>query len=304
VQFGNQRPREAIRAGAEGRPPGYGLVVGDGRAHGVAIVHACLRAGGGGSPTAVVPDGSFTDDDCRAMPVAWGTSHAVFVTDDHGSASLRFFTSAGELPACGHGTVAALAVLAQRSGMSEYRTTLRAGGRSFTGQAVRRPEGFAASFDPGPITLREISAAERDLVLPLFPAHTDPSRVAAAGRARMLIPVPTREVLAAISPDLDRLRQACDRLGLLGCYLYTAPTADGRIAARMFAPSIGVPEDIANANSTACLAAHLSQRGFTTLTVDMGDSLSSPSSITATTTGTDPGGVRVQVGGVATIAAH
>ncbi|MGV9386467.1 PhzF family phenazine biosynthesis protein [Nonomuraea sp. NPDC003707] len=116
----------------------------------------------------------------------------------------------------------------------------------------------------------------------------------------MLIPVPTASDLAALTPDLDRLRQATDRLGLLGCYLYTVPTKDGRAAARMLAPSIGVPEDIADANSTACLAAHLSRQGFTTLTVDMGDSLSCPSSITATTE-TSPAGVLVDIGGIAII---
>jgi Phenazine biosynthesis-like protein len=49
----------------------------------------------------------------------------------------------------------------------------------------------------------------------------------------------------------------------------------------MFAPSIGVAEDIANANSTACLAAHLARRGITSISVDMGDALGSPSTITA-----------------------
>jgi trans-2,3-dihydro-3-hydroxyanthranilate isomerase len=264
------------------------------------IVQACLRDGSGGSPTAVVPDGPFTDDERRAAPAAWGTSHAVFVSVPHGRASLRFFTAEGELPACGHGTVAALAVLADRCGLPQYQTTLQAGGRSFTGQAVRRPGGFEASFDPGPVTLREATAPERDLILPLFPAPAGPASVASVGRPRILIPVPTRADLAALTPDLDRLREACDRLGLLGCYLYTVPTADGRAAARMFAPSIGVPEDIANANSTACLAAHLSHQGFTTLTVDMGDSLFSPSSIT-TTTEPGPAGIRIHVGGIAAL---
>ncbi|MEV1177498.1 PhzF family phenazine biosynthesis protein [Nonomuraea sp. NPDC049784] len=156
------------------------------------------------------------------------------MSERHGEVSLRFFTGESELPACGHGTVAALAVFAVRSGEPEYAITLHAGG-----------------------------------------------------------PV--------LAPDLDRLRVACDRLGLLGCYVHTVPTADGRAAARMFAPSIGVPEDIANANSTACLAAHLSRQGFTTLTVDMGDALSCPFSITATT-GTGPAGVRVDVGGFTALA--
>jgi trans-2,3-dihydro-3-hydroxyanthranilate isomerase len=69
----------------------------------------------------------------------------------------------------------------------------------------------------------------------------------------------------------------------------------------MFAPSIGVPEDIANANSTACLAAHMSRFGNNRLTVDMGDLLGNPSTITATIDNTHlehP----VRVGGQASLA--
>lgn len=120
------------------------------------------------------------------------------------------------------------------------------------------------------------------------------------GRPRLLIPVTTRSALAALVPDLARLRAACDRLGLLGCYVYSTPTHIGQAAARMFAPSIGVAEDIANANSTACLAVHLAGQGVTDLTVDMGDSLRTPSTIT-TTTRHGQSGPLVQLGGAAKI---
>ncbi|MCM0673353.1 PhzF family phenazine biosynthesis protein, partial [Micromonospora phytophila] len=124
--------------------------------------------------------------------------------------------------------------------------------------------------------------------------------VASLGRARMLVPVATPEAVAALAPDLNRLRAACDQLGLLGCYVHSAPTSSGRVMARMFAPSIGVPEDIANANSTACLAAHLADRGVTDLSVDMGDALGNPATITASTR-QSPTGPRILVGGAATI---
>ncbi|MEU7899957.1 PhzF family phenazine biosynthesis protein [Nonomuraea sp. NPDC049152] len=68
----------------------------------------------------------------------------------------------------------------------------------------------------------------------------------------------------------------------------------------MFAPSIGVAEDIANANSTACLAAYLAGQGITDITVDMGDSLRTPSTITATTRHS-PSGPLVHLGGTAEI---
>ncbi|MFG2147246.1 PhzF family phenazine biosynthesis protein [Streptomyces sp. NPDC048696] len=87
----------------------------------VAIVDACQRDGAGGSPTAVLDDAPFTDEERCRVPTEWGTSHAVFlratgIERGQPAYALRFFTAQGELPACGHGTVAALALLAERTG--------------------------------------------------------------------------------------------------------------------------------------------------------------------------------------------
>ncbi|KAB2370622.1 PhzF family phenazine biosynthesis protein [Actinomadura montaniterrae] len=276
------------------------------RGHAVTIVNACRRDGRGGSPTAVLDDRPMTDAERRAVPALMGTSHAVFLSgaDDGPAVSVRFFTAEGELPACGHGTVAALAVLAERAGDDDHHAVLRTSRRSFTGHCVRGADHFTAAFDPGPVELREPTARERDLVvraLGIAPGALGSGlSVASVGRPRMLVPVTTRSALSTLAPDQPGLRAACDELGLLGAYVHTPPTAEGRLAARLFAPSIGVPEDIANANSTACLAAHLAGRGITGISVDMGDALGAPSTITATARQATPGPA-VRVGGTATI---
>ena len=274
------------------------------------IVDACRRRGIGGSPTAVLEDGDFTDAERREIPVATGTSHAVFIrAEDAGAAglpafSLRFFTSEGELPACGHGTVAAMALLAVRAPQpdDEYRAVLRTGNRRFDGWAVREDGRLTASFDPGPVSLRaaetdELGAVAAGLGLDDAAIAGSPC-VASVGRERLLLPVRSRAALAGLTPDFAALRAACDRHGFLGCYVYSVPGGDGSAAARMFAPSIGVPEDVANANSTGCLAAHLAEQGLTRLSVDMGDGLGSPSTITATVHD-EPGGRRIRLGGEA-----
>ncbi|WP_329546141.1 PhzF family phenazine biosynthesis isomerase [Streptomyces sp. NBC_01356] len=285
-----------------------------GRGLPVAIVRACMRGGGGGSPTAVMDEAPLSDDERCRVPVLMGTSHAVFVSVSEGqpgdpSVSLRFFTAEGELPACGHGTVAALAFLAERAGSAggeEYRATLHAAGRVFDGWAVpvREEPYVMAAFEPGPVDLREPTPIECDLVLPALGVTPDALapgiRVASVGRSRLLVPVATRSALAALDPDFERLRAACDRLGLLGCYVHSVPTPTGSLAARMFAPSIGVPEDVANANSTACLAAHLAGQDITDIAVDMGDSLGSPSTITATAQ-QSPSGPLIHLGGAAKV---
>jgi trans-2,3-dihydro-3-hydroxyanthranilate isomerase len=96
--------------------------------------------------------------------------------------------------------------------------------------------------------------------------------------------------LSRLRPDLARLAG----LGVLGCFAY-ALDGPGRAAARMFAPAIGVPEDIANANSTGCLAAYLRAE---MLRVDQGDARGYPSTVLASAS---PSTRRVRVGGVAVI---
>ncbi|HEV3357732.1 MAG TPA: PhzF family phenazine biosynthesis isomerase [Pseudonocardiaceae bacterium] len=263
----------------------------------VRVVDACQRAGQGGSPTAVVDDtSSLTDAERRAVPGSAGTSHAVFISAEEHGWLLRFFTATGELPACGHGTVAALAVLAERARSTRYETVLRAGGRTFLGEATGGDGEYEAVFDPGPVELRDPTATDRAPILAALGVDALAARIASVGRPRLLVEVADRSTLADLAPDLTRLRAACDRAGLLGCYVYSTPSPDGRAAARMFAPSIGVAEDIANANSTACLAAHLAGRGSATLTVDMGDSLGRPATVIASAR-PGPNGALVRVGG-------
>jgi trans-2,3-dihydro-3-hydroxyanthranilate isomerase len=189
--------------------------------------------------------------------------------------------------------VAALALLARRTGRSEH--LLRVSGRTFWGRAAPIGDGlFDAAFDPGAITTRTPTESEMSGLRAAVLGGMPGACVATLGRPRMLLPIADRAALASLRPDLGRLRAATDRFGFLGCYVYTVPDAEGRAAARMFAPSIGVPEDIANANSTACLAAHLGAD----LRVDMGDSLGSPATVTASAR---PDG-SVLVGGTAALA--
>ena len=243
------------------------------------MVNACLREGRGGSPTAVLWDAELSDTERCQVPALAGASHAVFVQAGGDGATLRFFTATGELPACGHGTVAALAFLAHAGQRAEHRVTLRAGGRTMAGWVTREGGDMRAAFHPGPVALRAATAQERQLALDVIGgAPGGEPCVGSVGRPRLLVALASRQALTALTPDLDRLRRACEALGLLGCYVHTPAQADGRLAARMFAPAIGVPEDVANANGTACLAARL---GRGEIRVEMGDALGAPATIIA-----------------------
>ncbi|WP_459247582.1 PhzF family phenazine biosynthesis protein [Streptomyces youssoufiensis] len=104
-------------------------------------------------------------------------------------------------------------------------------------------------------------------------------------------------------PHLGRLTAACQRYGLLGCFVYVPPAGDRPGAARMFAPAISVDEDVANANSTGCLAAHLlDTTGAQTVVIEVeqGDALGRPASVLASAR-RGPAGITTRVGGLAVV---
>lgn len=274
----------------------------------IVVVNACTRDGQGGSPTAVViDDATLTDEDRHATARRTGTSHTAFVdTSTADTPMVRFFTRAGELTNCGHGTIAAQAVLLHRSGATEHHGRQRTAGRTFATTAIRRREGVEVWFEQGIITLADpTDATGGGIIAALGLQQADIAtgvRVTSPGTPRLLVPVRDHLTLLSMQPDFDRLASECRRLGYLGCFTYalspTAETAAETAAARMFAPAIGVTEDIANANSVGCLAAHLLQTsGNSDIEVHQGDTLGRPSSISASARHTDSG-IVARIGGV------
>ncbi|MET7970965.1 PhzF family phenazine biosynthesis isomerase [Micromonospora sp. NPDC005305] len=267
-------------------------------------MNACTRDGEGGSPTAVViDDATLTDDDHHAIARRTGTSHTAFVdTSAADTPTVRFFTSAGELTNCGHGIIAAQAVLLHRSDATEHHGSLRTAGRTFATTAIRRQDGIEVWFDQGVTTLsNHADATDGGIIaaLDLQPADIAAGvRVASPGTPRLLVPVRDHLTLLSIQPDFDRLATKCRRLGYLGCFTYALWPTTRTAAARMFAPAIGVNEDIANANSAGCLAAHLlDTSGNGDIEVHQGDTLKRPSSISASATRTGSG-IVARIGGV------
>lgn len=281
---------------------------------GVLVIDSCLRDGAGGSPTAVVLGSQgLSDADLRRIPSRLGVSHVAAVALSAGQDPVvRFFTSEGQLPGCGHGTVGVITALVL-AGEDPPPARLSIADRTIAASAsvtTRTADGHAlvtSWFEQGLISRREPTAAELDAFLdPLGLDRTAlhggyPIAVASPGRERLLLPVTDPAVLAQLRPDMQALAAASQRFGQLGCLAYVPPSLTGHAVARMFAPAIGVPEDIANANSTGCLAAVLLMDGHDPdIIVDQGDALASPSTVHAIAQHTRRG-VTARVGGVGTL---
>jgi trans-2,3-dihydro-3-hydroxyanthranilate isomerase len=207
----------------------------------MAVVNACTRDGQGGSPTAVViDDATLTDDDRHATAHRAGTSHTAFIdTSTADTPTVRFFTSAGELTNCGHGTIAAQAVLLHRSGATEHHGRQRTAGRTFATTAIRRRDGVEVWFDQGVIALADHADATGGGII----AALGLQRADIAAGVRVASPAATTSRPRPGSPDTAvhaaRLRSAdnrVSRLGYLGCFTYALSPTAGTAAARMFAP--------------------------------------------------------------------
>jgi trans-2,3-dihydro-3-hydroxyanthranilate isomerase len=259
-----------------------------------AIVEACLRDDAGGSPTGVVIAEGLSVASCRALPDRWGTSHVGVVPRAplNGAWPVRFFTPEAELAGCGHGTIAVHALLNESRSAGEISSAQITGGRRFEVRSRSRGDAVEVWFDQGTVAVRAAeprAAAEAAEALGLAVSELaidDPPVVASPGTPRLLIAVAEHERLWSARPDQQRLAELCRRNGWLGCFLYhrVGARADGRarVAARMFAPAIGVSEDIANVNSAGCLAVHLTATGRENVVeVDQGDALGRPSRIWA-----------------------
>ncbi len=108
---------------------------------------------------------------------------------------MRFFSPLAEVPFCGYATVAAAVALADRIGPGEVLFATRAG---TVPVAVTERDGVAystlTSVEP---KVSEIAAADLDPRLPV--------RIAYAGARHLVIGAATRERLADLDYDFDRL---------------------------------------------------------------------------------------------------
>src|ERR687885_1598309 len=236
----------------------------------------------GGNPAGVVLDAAgMSDDEMLAIAADVGYSESAFV--DGGE--IRYFSPLAEVPFCGHATVATAVALAERDGPGRVVFNTRAGvvpvvsrrddqGRltaTLTSVAPRVEPLVAADFD-------ELLGALRWDAADLDPAL--PPRVAFAGAWHPVIAAATRERLADLDYDFERLGALMATRDWTTVQLVwrEEPT---RFHARDPFPPGGVREDPATGAAAAALGGYLRELGLVeppvTLEILQGEDLGRPS---------------------------
>ncbi|MEU6120363.1 PhzF family phenazine biosynthesis isomerase [Streptomyces sp. NPDC047123] len=263
----------------------------------------------GGNLAGVILDASALDDE-RMVGIAaeLGYSESAFVTpgpdpSDSRSFTLRFFSPKAEVGFCGHATVATAVALGERLGAGDYVFHTSAGRVPVS---VVREDGVLkatltsvppAVHDAAPDVVAEALAAlgwradELDADLP--------PRIAYAGVRHLVLAAATRERLADLAYDFDRLLNLMHRLDLTTVQLVWR--ASGTVFhVRDPFPVGGVVEDAATGAAAAAFGAYARELGLVpadaSLTLHQGHDMGRPSLLEVDLRAGEP---RVRVTGAA-----
>lgn len=254
----------------------------------------------GGNPAGVVVDASgMSDEVMQAVAADVGYSETAFLVPEAGRVfGVRYFSPQAEVPFCGHASIASAVAVAERTGPGEL--------------LFRTPVGdipIETTVQDGRVTASLTSVAPRVTALPpedlaellaaLGWGHSDldpalPPRVGFAGNLHPILAATTRERLADLDYDFDRLA------ALMAAREWTTVDLIHREAPGLFwsrnpFPPGGVVEDPATGAAAAAFGGYLREVRIVhppaTVTIRQGDDMGRPGVLAVDIPPT--GGIRV-----------
>ena len=235
----------------------------------------------GGNPAGVVLDAAgLPDERMQEIAADVGYSETAFVVGD----DIRYFSPLAEVPFCGHATIATAVALAERDGPGERTFATRSGPVPITTR--RDDQGrITATLTSVPPRVEELAGEDLDELLAALgwaTADLDPElppRVGYAGAFHPVLGARTRERLADLEYDFDRLGalMAARDWTTIQLVWREGPL---RFHARDPFPPGGVVEDPATGAAAAALGAYLRELGLVeppaTVTVHQGEDMGRP----------------------------
>ncbi|MEV1018845.1 PhzF family phenazine biosynthesis isomerase [Streptomyces sp. NPDC050264] len=263
----------------------------------------------GGNPAGIVLDASaLGDGEMLKIAADLGYSESAFVTPGPAGSgerayTVRYFSPKAEVPFCGHATVATAVALAERHGTGDYLFHTPAGEVPVSvegaGDVLRAT---LTSVAPHLTDVTGDDLAEALAALDWPAADLDPAlppRIAYAGARHLVLAAATRQRLADLAYDFDRLAALMHRLDLTTVQLVWRES-DFTFHVRDPFPVGGVVEDAATGAAAAAFGAYLRELDLvprtSELTLYQGADMGRPGELTVTLREGDP---RVRVSGTA-----
>lgn len=240
----------------------------------------------GGNPAGVVLDATrMSDDEMLAVAAEVGFSETAFLIGGDGAErEIRYFSPLAEVPFCGHATVATAVALADRHGPGDVVFHTRNGPVPVTtrGDDQGRITATLTSVPPHVDEVAEADLEEALAALGWAREELDPElppRVGFAGAHHLVIGAATRERLADLDYDFDRLAALMAARDWTTVQLVWREDP-GRFHSRNPFPPGGVLEDPATGAAAAALGAYVRELGLVeppaTVTILQGEDLGRP----------------------------
>lgn len=224
-----------------------------------------------GNPLAVFPDAQSLDGEAMArIARELNLSETVFITDQLrcGRMSIKIFTPGGEIPFAGHPTVGTACLLKELGWHDGERALLLREGVGdvaihFMGKRARLTTAMPLEVNESPLTV-QITA--KSLGLPTSAIASRPV-TASCGIPFNLIEITDLDSLRQVQVNIATLQAVFPNPADSDLYLYVRQSGQ-QLRTRMFAPSMGIPEDPATGSAAAPLIGYLSSQEFFDHTLD------------------------------------
>lgn len=228
------------------------------------LADAFATAPGCGNRAAVVlfeeGDKWWEEEKLQAYAAEQGLSETVYLKKRGKGWRTLYYTPNREIELCGHGTIAAFAML-RRAGLiadGEQLARTKAGiiDLSVTGDVVWM------DMAP-PRTLGWLSDDDADALYAAFDlsrrqrGHGLKPEVVTSGVADIMAPVADREALAAATQDEEAVLELSKRLGVVGVHMFCEGENGVTAHCRNFAPLYGIAEESATGTSNGALTWYL-----------------------------------------------
>lgn len=261
----------------------------------------------GGNPAGVVLDGAGLDDAAMlAVAADVGYSETAFLTQElePGRAfTVRYFSPQAEVAFCGHATVATAVALAERRGRAGdlvFETPAGTVPVKVTQAADGTYRATLTSVEPHVEDVAEDDVTEALAALDWPATDLDPAlppRIAYAGNRHLILAAATRDRLARLSYDFERLAALMHRLDLTTVQLVWREDATTFRVRDPF-PVGGVVEDPATGAAAAAFGAYARELALvpeaSLLTLHQGEDMGRPGVLTVELRAGD---ARIRVGG-------
>lgn len=226
-----------------------------------------------GNPAGVVPNAEGLDVyQMQNIAREINCSETAFIfpseASDH-DLRIRYFTPTTEVPVCGHATIAALYVWAQKNEIASFtRKHIKTGAGKFSIDIIQKNNDYQIVMTQDKIEFGTvIKNRNKELLLSALHLNLDdlnshcPIQIVSTGHSKVLIGIKSRDKLNQLAPNMNLLQELSKHIECNGYFVFALDSNDTNLLTfgRMFAPTIGINEDPVTGNAHGPLGAYLVQ---------------------------------------------